>query len=196
VLFLVGDHILRHTVQLEMGPSQEDSAAAIALRRGVDQIEEIVEASQMFPGIKVQMLPISQIVATPEFKWNYSWIENMESDDDVFSHSLSVTAMQYLETYASQGRHIKVSEETAVFLCRRYLKEELAAFGVVHQWGWIVDVYPGPELPVLLEIARGRYPGAPSFLMKRRSVSLEYVRRQQAPSTSPEACDASFQPTC
>ncbi|MDR3702521.1 MAG: tRNA-dependent cyclodipeptide synthase [Candidatus Sulfopaludibacter sp.] len=196
VLFLVGDQILRHTIQLEMGVGEEGNATVLALDRGKVQIETIADAAHAFPGIQIEILPISKIIATPEFGRNWSWIEELDQSNSDFSKSLTRTAQQYLKTYSSQGRHRAVDHDTAVRLCRRYLKEELAAFSVIHERGWLIDVYPGPELPVLLEIAQGKYPDAPYFLKNRISISLEHVRHESALHIPSEARYASSQPTC
>lgn len=192
VLFLVGDHILRHTIALETGVEREAAAVAAALDRGRCQIQAIANAARIHPSLKVEILPISAIIHTPEYSGHRAWIENLHQTNSAFSQSLTRTAEQYLRTYSSQGRRISVDPETAVYLCKCYLMEEIASFSVIHEWGWMIDVYPGPELPVLLEIAEGRYPEVPEFLQNRISISLEHVRQASALQFFPEERYASF----
>lgn len=192
VLFLVGDHILRYTIELEMGIEKETAACAAALDRGRRQMQFIADAAHAYPGLRVEIQPISTIIHAPEYTRNYEWIEDLHRTNSAFSRSLTVTAEEYLKTYSSQGRRIAVDHETAVHLCRRYLIEELAAFSVIHERGWMIDVYPGPELPVLLEIAEGKYPDAPSFLKNRVSISVEHVRQGSVLHLPSEGLYASF----
>ena len=60
-----------------------------------------------------------------------------------------------------------------IALSCQYILEEMALFTAVVSRGWTVDVYPGEELSVLIEIAEGRYTTVPEPLTKRKNVELK-----------------------
>jgi hypothetical protein len=44
--------------------------------------------------------------------------------------------------------------------------------------GWKVELYPGPELNVLVDIAKGKYQGIPEGLKDRINVELQITRNK------------------
>ena len=66
--------------------------------------------------------------------------------------------------------------EEALKLSCEYLLEEIAVFSALSEQGWQVEFYPGPELRVLAEVAKGRYSGVPIGLKERISVELKIHR--------------------
>ena len=51
--------------------------------------------------------------------------------------------------------------------------EESAVFSVLSEQGWPVELYPGSELNVLVDIACGRFLAVPRGLKERISVELK-----------------------
>ena len=66
-----------------------------------------------------------------------------------------------------------VDTQEALGLCCQYLLEEISVFSALSEQGWHVELYPGPELSVLAEIAKGEYAGAAKGLRERVNVELK-----------------------
>ncbi len=64
----------------------------------------------------------------------------------------------------------------AIRLSCEYILEEVAVFNVLSESGWTVELYPGPELRVLAEVAAGKYPDVPAGLKGRVNVELKIAR--------------------
>jgi len=62
--------------------------------------------------------------------------------------------------------------EEAIELSCRYLLEEITVFSALSDQGWKVELYPGPELRVLVDIAKGEYSRIPQGLKERVNVEL------------------------
>jgi hypothetical protein len=62
--------------------------------------------------------------------------------------------------------------EEAIDISSQYLLEEVAVFSALAEEGWNIEVYPGPELGVLVEIAQGNFKDIPAGLKKRINIEL------------------------
>jgi len=62
--------------------------------------------------------------------------------------------------------------EKAIEISSQYLLEEIAVFSSLSEQGWKVELYPGPELTVLIDIAKGQYSDIPEGLKERVNVEL------------------------
>ena len=65
-----------------------------------------------------------------------------------------------------------VNDDEAINISCEYLLEEIAVFSALSEQGWDVELYPGPELSVLLDVAEGRFPAVPKGLQNRVNVQL------------------------
>ena len=63
--------------------------------------------------------------------------------------------------------------EVAIELSCRYLLEEVAVFSALSEQGWGVELYPGPELHVLSEVAKDKLINVPQGLKERINVELK-----------------------
>ena len=66
-----------------------------------------------------------------------------------------------------------VDTRQALELCCQYLLEEISVFSALSEQGWNVELYPGAELCVLAEIAKGEYSAVPKGLKERVNVELK-----------------------
>jgi tRNA-dependent cyclodipeptide synthase len=89
-----------------------------------------------------------------------------------FSNSLYTTANKFLANQVKEGK-IKMSTEQALTYSTDFLLEETAVLNCVVGRGYEVEIYPGVYLPLLTEIASGKYPTAPESLQKRISVEVQ-----------------------
>ncbi len=89
-----------------------------------------------------------------------------------FHNSLSETAERFVANMEKSG-NVKVSTEEALQYSTNFLLEETAVFNGVVGRGYEVEIYPGVYLPLLTDIAAGKYPTAPENLQKRISVEVQ-----------------------
>jgi tRNA-dependent cyclodipeptide synthase len=99
-------------------------------------------------------------------------LQILARDNKDFSKTIEKTAEGYLMRQIQHGRILRCSHVEALQFSREYIFEEIAVFAVLASEGWSVDIYPGPELPILVEIAQGKYEKAPEPLMCRINIEL------------------------
>jgi tRNA-dependent cyclodipeptide synthase len=75
--------------------------------------------------------------------------------------------------------------ETAALL-RRYVVEEVAVLLDLQRRGFPVEVYHGPELPLLRAIGDGRFPGFPLPAPERTHVAISLVAEQDTGGRPPD----------
>ena len=71
-----------------------------------------------------------------------------------------------------QGVIFAVSQSQAIELSVKYLLEEMAVFDILVAQNWQVEIYPGTQLPILKEIAKGDFENVPKHLQKRIFIGL------------------------
>jgi hypothetical protein len=86
---------------------------------------------------------------------------------------VKVDALSFVDRLKKRSKDIAVDDSKAIELCCKYLLEEIAVFNMLSEKGWRVELYPGSELHVLAEIAKGRFPEVPVGLKNRINVELK-----------------------
>ncbi len=92
--------------------------------------------------------------------------------------------LQAALSYAAHARpDLPRSHATQVLpILKDYMLEEVAMFLHLHHLGYAVEVYLGADLPIMKNIALGRYPGFPYACPERTHVSIqvEHVRAKES----------------
>lgn len=167
---VVGDDLYRFNVMINTGLN-ESEALKISRKRSRTEHQALLSAVAKFKRGKFDVHRWSEFTSDPSFSGFARALEDLFADDEAFRTSVNTSALEYMER--RPDRHSEISRQSAIILCRRYLLEEMAVFCVLVSQGSIVDIYPGPELPILAEMSEGLYPQTPSPLQRRVGICLK-----------------------
>lgn len=174
-MILVGDYLHRLNEQILRGGTEEE-AVARALDIGEDFLEQLDQYIHKYPEHKFEVVRWQPFHEEPTF-----W-EAKEQMHALYASSAevksSIDSAAALFVWQKQDRtRFKVTKATAIELSAQYLLEEMAVFSMLIEKGWEVVVYPGAQLPLLMEIAKGRFKDIPNSLDKGIYVELKVRKR-------------------
>jgi len=148
--------------------SSDREAREKAIFEGKRFMEESIKV--FFGGpCNFEVTPTSEIERWPSFVDYESSLWELIRQNPSFHEAVRRDAVAFIERQSASTRKAATSK---VHLCERYIVEEMAIYSALSDLDLNLDVYPGPELPVLVEVVSGRYQEAPSALRKRINVSL------------------------
>jgi len=170
-LVVVGDVLYRYNEQIFSGLDPE-KAQTRAQRLGDAFIEQTKEIFQSLPNDKVKLTRWQYHLQSPEFLKSKERLNLLFESDTEFQPAVQRDAFSFIRRQAKQNRDFAVPTEKAIELSSQYLLEEIAVFSALSEQGWHVELYPGPELKVLIDIAKGKYRNVPKGLTERINVEL------------------------
>ena len=97
--------------------------------------------------------------------------------NEAFRLGIEKSAEDYVQRQIKRQNYFNVTKERAVELSCLYLIEEIAIFTTICDMGYDVEVYPGPELPILIDIAQGKFDNIPLSLKHRINIELKMVKK-------------------
>jgi len=171
-LVVIGDYLRRYNEQIFNG-LQGDKAVKASQDAG-DLF--ILQTSRLFEKLDKEKLTVSRwkpCLETDVFKKSKAAIDDLFNSDPNFKTAVTRDAFSFAKRQARQKRTLAIPMEDAIELSSQYLMEEIAVFNALSEQGWNVELYPGPELRVLVEIAKGKYSHIPQGLRKRINVELQ-----------------------
>lgn len=184
---LVGDSVHRLTLQVTRNLSPQD-AIDEALRLGEAFIGESQAVFNAHMPGKFEFFKCSDIKRKrPECAAYQESLSRMVENNEDFMASVTQSAAAYVDR-RFKGNNlagITLTRDEVMALAQKYLVEEMALFATIAGMGWTVDVYPGKELPTLIEIAKGKYPGVPEPLTERKNIALKLGTKPVAEAARP-----------
>jgi tRNA-dependent cyclodipeptide synthase len=170
-LVVVGDYLWRFNEQIFSGlDSAQAEKSAKAL--GDAFIEKTNELFNKLPEEKVNLTRWESHLSSAEFLRSKKELDYLFESDSDFRSSVERDAFSFVRRQAKQSKKFTVETERAIELSSQYLLEEIAVFSALSEQGWHVELYPGPELRVLVDIAKGKYQHIPKGLKERINVEL------------------------
>jgi tRNA-dependent cyclodipeptide synthase len=174
-LVIVGDYLCRFNERILAG-CDEKKAGEIAIERGdlfVSQTKELFSE----PSLKnLRLTRWKEHLQAEEFRKSKIILDGLFKSNDEFRAAVEFDALSFVARQQRHNRNFAVGMEEAIQLSSEYILEETAVFSSLSEQGWSVELYPGPELKVLVEAAKGRYPDIPIGLKNRISVELKISR--------------------
>ncbi|HIJ70195.1 MAG TPA: tRNA-dependent cyclodipeptide synthase [Planctomycetes bacterium] len=170
-LVVVGDHLCRFNEQI-YNTFSRDEATEAALRRGDLFMDKASRFFQQIPAKRLVVKRWQRCLRSGEYKRARGFIDDLFASDDSFRASVERDAFSFLKRQARRSEKPIVSTEEAIELSCRYILEEITVFAALAEQGWEIELYPGPELGVLVDIAKGRYLRIPQGLTRRINVEL------------------------
>lgn len=171
-LLVIGDDLHRYTLMAERGISSA-TASLMARSRGDAQMALVRHQLHGWTRPQIEVIRWPAVKRLPGYSRAFRDLFALFRTDPTFRQSLQTSAREFLQRREAFGRRLRVSEGAALRLSTAYLLEELAGFSALVGAGWHVDVYPGPDLPVLEAFTRGAYSGGPPELHQRTSITLD-----------------------
>jgi len=177
-LMIVGDMLRRYN-EIMLNGLDEQQATAAAEQRGTVFLEELGPLLGRLDTLRLTVLRWRDGLAMDEYATARQAVDRLYAEDAAFRAAVQRDAHAFIRRQKRRNRPLGVDDERALDLSCRYLLEEIAVFDVLSRRGWTVELYPGPELEVLVDVARGRFDGVPAGLKQRINVELR-VRDQSS----------------
>lgn len=171
-LVVVGDNLNRFNQRILHGLDLS-KASAEANKLGDSFISKTKQLLAKLPTDKIRLTRWQEHLNSREYKESKPLIDKLFNSNPDFRASVNKDAVSFVQRHKSRGRGILVSEEEAIRLSCEYLLEEIAVFSALSEQGWKVELYPGSELQVLAEVAKGKYQDVPDGLKQRINVELK-----------------------
>lgn len=176
-LVIVGDYLARFDEQIITG-CDENHAGKLAIKRGDLFISQTREIFGCLPADKVRLTRWKEHLQTEEFIRSKRMLDDIFESNKDFRKSVEYDASSFVERQKKHNKHLAADADVALRLCCRYILEEIAVFSMLSERGWGVELYPGSELRVLTEVAKGRYPNMPMGLKNRINVELKIHQKR------------------
>ncbi|MFT6962867.1 MAG: tRNA-dependent cyclodipeptide synthase [Flammeovirgaceae bacterium] len=174
-LILVGDYLQRLNEQISNG-NDADLAIETAMQKG-DLFE--TKLNQYLPKYKTDKFHVARwkpFYESADFEKHKIVLDKIYNSNLGVKKSIDETAKLFVSQKQDKV-DFKVSEGEAIRLSVEYLLEEMAVFSILIDQGWDLVLYPGAQLPLLMEIAKGEFDGIPNSLNKGTYVELK-VRKK------------------
>ena len=174
-LVIVGDYLARFDEQIIAG-CDENKAGQLAIKRGDSFISQTKEIFAALPAGRITLTRWEEHLQAEEFKRSKKILDEIFDTDEDFRKSVEYDAWSFVERQKKHNQHPAVEADAALRLCCQYIMEEIAVFSSLSERGWGVELYPGSELRVLAEVAKGLYPSVPEGLKNRINVELKILQ--------------------
>jgi len=174
-LVIVGDYLCRFNERIITGYDL-DKAGGPAVALGDSFISRTKGLFDKLPPGKVRLTRWKEHLQHEEFHVAKKAIDELFKTNEEFRASVEYDALSFVKRQKKRNRNFAVGMEEAIGLSCEYILEEVAVFNLLSQHGFSVELYPGPELRVLAEVAKGLYPGVPAGLKNRVNVELKIGR--------------------
>jgi tRNA-dependent cyclodipeptide synthase len=139
-------------------------------------IQEIIETIRD-ESYRFRIVRSSELSLDDSFKKNSIFFKQQFKENPLFRAGIEASASDYVNRQLKRGNLFAVPTEEAVGLSCSYLIEEIAVFTTICEKGYDVEVYPGPELTILVDIAAGRFPNMPKSLLNRINIELKITKK-------------------
>lgn len=170
-LVVVGDYLCRFNSLIFNG-LKNDAAPKAAHAAGDSFILGTSELFKRLPRGKISLTRWEPCLDSVEYKKSRAVLDNLFASDSDFRASVERDASSFARRQTKRNQTLAVSMEDAIELSCQYLLEEIAVFSALSEQGWKVELYPGPELHVLIDAAKGKYSRIPQGLKERINVEL------------------------
>ena len=170
-LVVIGDYLCRFNSGIFNGLNN-DAALKVAQEAGDSFILRTSELFKQFPRQKIHLTRWKPCLDSVEYRKSRAILDDLFVTDSNFRASIEKDASSFARRQTKRNHGPAVPMEEAIELSCQYLLEEIAVFSALSEQGWKVELYPGPELHVLVDTAKGKYSRIPQGLKERINVEL------------------------
>lgn len=175
-LVVVGDYLSRFNEQIISG-CDETKAGELAIKLGDSFIARTRDLFARFPQEKIHLTRWREHLQSERFRSSKKLLDAIFISNEQFRAAVEYDALSFVKRQQKHNLELAAPMEEAIRLSSQYILEEVAVFSVLSESGFTVELYPGPELRFLAEVARGEYPAVPTGLKNRVNVELKIARK-------------------
>lgn len=177
-LIVVGDYLQRYNEHIFYN-RQAKEAEIESLRMGDTFLKESADLLNRLPKTQFHITRWKSYLDSQEYHRSKKILEELFVTSFEFRESIDKTSSEFIARQMKNKKGPVVDKKTAIALSTQYLLEEIAVFSVLVENGWAVEVYPGPEIPVLVDMAAGKFPHIPPALKQRINVELRITKKSK-----------------
>lgn len=177
-LIIIGDYLRRYNEQIFSGNAGQAEDFA-SMEAGQVFLEQNAEILKRFSEPKVKIVRWKDCLASEQYKKAKIILDNLYKSDETFRASLQKDAFSFINRQKRKKQNPQVPMEEAIEISSRYLLEEVAVFSSLAELGWNIEVYPGPELGILVDVAKGNFKQIPTGLKNRINIELQVDKTQK-----------------
>ncbi len=170
-LVVTGDYLRRHN-EFILNGLDDKRAAAVAIASGDEFIEKTRHIFSGIDGGRIELIRWRQCLAFAEYQRSRAALDELFAANEAFRKAVGEDAVGFVGRQKDRDRPLAVDEDRAIEISCDYLLEEIAVFSALSERGWHIELYPGPELHVLVDVAAGRFADIPQGLRERINVEL------------------------
>jgi tRNA-dependent cyclodipeptide synthase len=178
-LIVVGDYLQRYNEHIFYN-RQGKEAEIESLRMGDAFLADTAELLERLPKAKFHLTRWKSHLDSPEFHKAKKILDELFVNSFEFRESIDKTSAEFISRQMKNKKGPVVDKKTAIALSTQYLLEEIAVFSVLVENGWAVEIYPGAEIPVLVDIAAGKFHHIPPSLKQRINVELRINKKAKS----------------
>lgn len=171
---VVGDTLRRHNEQILHG-LQGSKAIDAARAVGDAFLRDHQDLFASFDHGRLLVIRWDECLGWPEYRADRSAIDDIYGSETDFLSAVQRDAFAFVKRMKKRSPKLAVSDEQAIELSSQYLLEEIAVFSALSMRSWSVELYPGPELEVLVKVASGAFAAIPQGLRQRVNIELKCV---------------------
>jgi len=171
-LVIVGDYLNRFNERIIYG-CDLDKAGELGIKLGDVFVLRTKELFDSLPAGKVCLTRWKEHLQQEDFHTAKKVIDGLFKTNEEFEAAVEYDALSFVKRQKKRSKNFAVGMEEAIRLSSEYILEEAAVFSSLSQRGFSVELYPGPELRVLAQVAKGQYPDIPAGLKTRINVELK-----------------------
>ncbi len=167
---LVGDYLHRYNEMIFHGLNEED-AIKVVLDKGLKLKSDFVNTMDTLAlPVAYNFVHTEHLLTLPEFSDKFDRFISIYQTNTAFSTLIDQT----VEIFLRRQYKVKLDIEQSKRLCNQYLFEELAMFEILAEQGYMVNIYPGNQLPVIKAICTGALKGVSAPLEQIQAVEIKF----------------------
>jgi len=171
-IIIIGDYLNRFNEKTYFF-SDTHKANLYSMQKGEDfnnSLSEFLTSKELH---NLHIMRWKYIYDSVEYTNSKNIVVNFINSDLRIETSIRNSAKEFIDRQLKNGKSLKVSYEDAIGLSYEYLVEEITVFNAISEKGYAIEIYPGPELPILVDIANSKFSNIPSGLRKRINIELQ-----------------------
>ncbi len=172
ILVVAGDHLCRYNEKM-LRSLDETKASQQAQSLGDTFLLQTKEIFDEYSDRKIHLTRWKDHLQSKEYEESKTILEELFESNSDFRALVEKDAFAFIKRSLKKNQKMLVDTAEALKLCCQYLLEEISVFSALSEQGWNVELYPGPELCVLAEVAKGKYSTMPKGLKERINVELK-----------------------
>ncbi len=154
---IVGDHLHRINEYILYGENIVN-ATEKSRKRGALIAEHLTKILHKYNKNRLSLEFWAQYSKDEECQYEREKLKSLYQQNNNFQASINDLATTFIDKQISRGCHIHVNKGKAINFSVKYILEEMSVFSILIKRGYKVQVYPGTQLNILKELAKGKFP--------------------------------------